>query len=40
MMLVAGAAEVINAFQVKSWGKIPAMASARRSLHRRRLRHV
>jgi uncharacterized membrane protein HdeD (DUF308 family) len=33
MMLVAGAAEVINAFQIKSWGKL-------RSLHRRRLRHI
>ena len=39
MMLIAGVAEVINAFQIKTWGK-PFLAAAWSSLYRCWLRHV
>ena len=40
MMLIAGVAEVINAFQVKSWGKFFLWTSSRRVVHPCRPRHV
>ena len=40
MMLIAGAAEVINAFQIKTWGKFLLWILPWRSLHRRWFCHV
>src|SRR5262249_39298839 len=40
MMLLSRVAEVISAFQIKNWGKIPPLGVARRPLHRRRLSDI
>jgi hypothetical protein len=40
MMLIAGVAEVINAFQVKSWGKFPFLAPSQWAVHRCWLCHI
>ncbi len=40
MMIVAGIFEVINSFQIKSWGEIPVLAADRHSLHHWRVRDV
>ena len=40
MMIIAGVAEVINAFQVKTWGRFFFWLAARNPLHHRRLRGV